>query len=100
MIRNYHEWYSEHERDLLQRTAQAGQSDSAPSFEVVRYSHLKNYLLSGQELPGIIIACDDDGRLSEPAVPLILAFFAAHPDVNILYGDEDRVREVGITKII
>ncbi len=94
MKQSYHEWYLEHEQKVLQMIAQREAGETA-DYKVVRYSHLKNFLLSGEELPTIIIACDDDGQLSAPAVPLILSFFADHPDVNILYGDEDRLREDG-----
>ena len=41
------------------------------SVEVVRYSHLKNYILSEESKPDILIACDDDGELAADAVRLI-----------------------------
>ena len=62
---------------------------------VVRYSHLKNYILSGEPMPDIVIACDDDGELTDYARTMIRDYFAAHPDINLLYADEDRISDSG-----
>ena len=65
--------------------------------EIVRYSHLKNHLLAEEhEAADIIIACDDDGEPDEFAEVLVKDYFAAHPEINLLYGDEDRVAEDGV----
>lgn len=85
--KTYHEWFLQH-RDKLE-VPPAGKA----SFEVVRYSHLKNHILSGESLPDILIACDDDGELTDYAVRLICAYFADHPRVNLVYGDEDQISE-------
>ena len=95
MIVNYSEWYTEHESKLLNALAERTRDGQDPSYEILRYSHLKNYILSGEKMPEILIVHDDDGELSAPAVRLILDYFIDHPDVHLVYGDEDRRREDG-----
>ena len=95
--KTYHEWFLSHREKLMAELAEKGgrtkETDEAMTVEVVRYSHLKNYILSGENQPDILIACDDDGEPAEYAVPMIRAFFAEHPDINMVYGDEDQVTD-------
>ena len=90
--KTYHEWFLFHQKEL---TAELSAQKQEPGAElttgVVRYSHLKNYILSGEEKPDILVACDDDGELSEYALRMIRDFFALHPRVNMVYGDEDQI---------
>ena len=79
--KTYHEWFLRRREQLMAQyggdnagTSETGQSMSV---EVVRFSHLKNFILSGENQPDILIACDDDGELTEYAIPMIRAFFAA-----------------------
>ena len=68
----YHAWYQLHEIELEAALAKKDHSESgALSCGVVRYSHLKNYILSGEPRPDIIIACDDDGYLTDCARTMI-----------------------------
>lgn len=93
---SYNGWYRAHEAALMARLAGEDHSRGAAlRHETVRYSHLRNYLLSGGALPDIVIACDDEGQLTPCAVTLILDYFAAHPEIGLLYGDEDRVEPDG-----
>lgn len=92
--RSYHDWYIHHQNKINAELAAQGEGPGAGlSVEVVRYSHLKNYILSDESKPDILIACDDDGELSEYAVRLIRDYFAVHPKVTMLYGDEDQLSE-------
>ena len=96
--KTYHEWFLHHQRELeASLEAQGEGPGSGLSAEVVRYSHLKNHLLAeDHDAADIIIACDDDGKLDECAEVLIKDFFASHPEINLLYGDEDRIAEDGV----
>ena len=92
--KSYNEWYIQHQKKLSAELAAQGEGPGAGlSVEVVRYSHLKNYILSEESKPDILIACDDDGELAADAVRLIRDYFAEHPKVNMLYGDEDQISE-------
>ena len=95
--KTYHEWFLRQQEKLMAELAEEGgrtkEADEAMTVEVVRYSHLKNFILSGENQPDILIACDDDGELAEYAVSMIRAFFAEHPDINMVYGDEDQVSD-------
>ena len=62
---------------------------------MVRYSHLRSYLLSGAEFPDIIIACDDEGTITDYAEKMIKDYFAANRNISLVYGDEDRIDEKG-----
>lgn len=97
MIRSeYNEWYLLHEKEVRRKAAaQDHRSGQKLTAEVVRYSHLKNYILSGAQMPDIIIACNDEGELTDYAEQMIRDFFADHPRINLVYGDEDRVGEDG-----
>ena len=97
IVRTYNDWYREHKQLLAKKIAEQDHAESAQfTAQVVRYSHLKNHMLSGDETADIIIACDDDGEMDDLAEIMIKDFFAAHPDINLLYGDEDRVAEDGV----
>ena len=92
--KTYHEWFIRHQEELEASLAAEGEGSGAGlTAEIVRYSHLRNYILSGESKPDIIVACDDDGELSASALRLIRDFFADHPGINMLYGDEDQVSE-------
>ena len=98
VVRNYNDWYLAHKEALAEKVRAddhtAGEKLTA---EVVRYSHLKNHLLAeDHDAADIIIACDDDGELDELAEVLIKDYFALHPEINLLYGDEDRIAEDGV----
>ena len=70
--KTYHEWFLHHQRELeASLEAQGEGPGSGLSAEVVRYSHLKNYILSGEGKPDVLIACDDDGELADCAVRMI-----------------------------
>ncbi|MDO5133604.1 MAG: glycosyltransferase [Eubacteriales bacterium] len=86
---SYHEWF------LIQQEKWSKEADSAAGLtaETVRYSHLRNYILSGESKPDILIACDDDGMLTEFAEHAVCRYFEEHPSVNMLYGDEDQISE-------
>ena len=97
-IRTYNDWYLAHKEALAEKIRTEDHTEGEKlTAEVVRYSHLKNRLLAeDHEAADIIIACDDDGELDELALTLIKDYFAAHPEINLLYGDEDRVAEDGV----
>lgn len=89
-IDSYSNWYRLHKRELDKRLAAGDhRAGNALSREVVRYSHLRNHLLSGDELADIVICCDDEGVLTDYAELMICDFFAENPDVGMVYGDED-----------
>ncbi len=93
---SYHNWYKMHKRELSESLRQKDHTAGAAySVETVRYSHLKKYLLSGKKLPDILIACDDQGTMTDYAETMIRDYFAEHPEVNLVYGDEDRIDEEG-----
>lgn len=98
-VDSYDNWYRLHKQDLDRRLNRedhtAGKKLTA---KVVRYSHLRNYIISGEKKPDVIICCDDDGTLTDYAQTLICDFFAANPDINMVYGDEDRVDTDGHLK--
>ena len=58
---SYNAWFRSHEERLEKKYAEI---DHTPGNKltttVVRYSHLRNYLLSGKDKPDIIIAADDE----------------------------------------
>ena len=97
-VRTYNEWYLAHKKALAEKIRSEDHTEGEKlTAEVVRYSHLKNHLLAeDSDEPDIIIACDDDGKLDECAEVLIKDYFAAHPEINLLYGDEDRIAEDGV----
>ena len=97
-IRTYNDWYLAHKEALAEKIrTEDHTAGDALTAEVVRYSHLKNHLLAeDHEAADIIIACDDDGEPDEFALTLVKDYFAAHPEINLLYGDEDRVAEDGV----
>ena len=93
-VKTYHEWFIHHQEELEAALAAEGAGPGEGlTVEVVRYSHLRNYILSGESKPEILVACDDDGELSVCALRLIRDFFAENPKVNMLYGDEDQIAE-------
>ncbi|MBP3217329.1 MAG: glycosyltransferase [Lachnospiraceae bacterium] len=93
---SYANWYRTHKRVLKQQLEEKDHTAGEKlTMEVVRYSHLRSYILSGEKKPDIIIACDDDGNLSGKARTLISDFFAENPRINLVYGDEDRIDENG-----
>ena len=93
---SYSNWYRWHKAELQRRmNAQDHSEGAALTTTCVRYSHLRSFVLSGGKMPDIIIACDDDGTLTDYAQTLICDFFAANPDIDLVYGDEDRVDEAG-----
>ena len=95
----YSSWYREHKKDLDRQLSETDHTDGDMlSSEVVRYSHLRSYILSGKQMPDIIIACDDNGTLTDYAETLIRDFFAANKGIGMVYGDEDRVGSQGILK--
>ena len=98
-IDSYANWYRLHHRQLEKEMNQTDHSGGEKlTAEVVRYSHLRNYIvsISGQpQMPDILVCCDDDGVLSSYALTLIRDYFAAHPDIGLIYGDEDIVDEKG-----
>ena len=92
----YANWYRYHRKKLAAALAEKDHAEAEKlSLEVVRYSHLRNFILSGNERPDIIVACRDEGNLSGSARMLIRDFFAENPRVNLVYGDEDRIGENG-----
>lgn len=94
---SYENWYRNHRAALTARLQETDHSaGEALRTEVVRYSHLKNYILAGGSMPDIIIACDDEGNLTDCAETLIRDYFASHPKINLLYGDEDMIDEKGV----
>ena len=97
-IRTYNDWYMAHKQALAEKIRTEDHTEGEKlTAEVVRYSHLKNHLLAeDHESADIIIACDDDGEPDEFATVLVKDFFAAHPEINLLYADEDRVAEDGV----
>ena len=97
-IRTYNDWYLAHKEALAEKIRGEDHTEGEKlTAEIVRYSHLKNHLLAeDHEAADIIIACDDDGEPDEFAMVLVKDYFAAHPEINLLYGDEDRVAEDGV----
>ena len=97
-VRTYNEWYLAHKEALAEKIRTEDHTEGEKlTAEIVRYSHLKNHLLAeDHEAADIIIACDDDGKLDECAEVLIRDYFAANPDINLLYADEDRIAEDGV----
>ena len=98
VVRNYNDWYLAHKEALAQKIrTQDHTAGEMLTSEIVRYSHLKNHLLAeDHEATDIIIACDDDGQPDEFADILIRDYFASHPEINLLYADEDRIAEDGV----
>ena len=98
-VDSYSNWYRAHKRDLDKKLNAMDHTEGDKfSTEVVRYSHLRNYLLSGSKLPDILICCADEGTLTDYAEKMICDFFAANPDIGMVYGDEDRVASNGQLK--
>ena len=92
----YHNWYRMHKRELREALdKEPHTAGRALSAQVVRYSHLKKFVLSGRRMPDVLIACDDQGELTDYAQTILCDFFAANPDINLVYGDEDRIDEHG-----
>ncbi|MDO4284425.1 MAG: glycosyltransferase [Eubacteriales bacterium] len=92
----YHNWYRYHKQELTKELRAADHAaGQSLSLEVVRYSHLKKYILSGKTMPDIIVACDDQGTLTDYAQTMIRDFFAENRESSLVYGDEDRVDESG-----
>ena len=98
VVRNYNDWYLAHKEALAKKIeTQDHTAGEMLTSEIVRYSHLKNHLLAeDHEATDIIIACDDDGQPDEFADILIRDYFASHPEINLLYADEDRIAEDGV----
>ena len=91
---SYANWYVLHKRELDRRMAEKDHSaGEALTTEVVRYSRLRSYILSGGKKPDIIIACDDEGYLTDYAEMLVRDFFAENRGIDLVYGDEDRLDE-------
>lgn len=92
----YANWYTSHKAELDRKLRETDHTEGEKlSVGQVKYSHLRNYVISGQKKPDIIIAVDDDGYLTDYAETLIRDFFAANPDIGMVYGDEDRIDENG-----
>ena len=98
VVRNYNDWYLVHKEALAEKIrTEDHRAGSELTSEIVRYSHLRNHLLAeDHDTVDIIIACDDDGELDDMAEILIKDYFAAHPEINLLYADEDRIAEDGV----
>ena len=95
----YANWYQLRRRELVKELAESDHSEGEKfSTQVVRYSHLRRRILSGEKLPDIIIACDDDGHLTDHAETMIRDYFAAHRDIDLLYADEDRLDENNVLR--
>ncbi|MEE8815645.1 MAG: glycosyltransferase [Lachnospiraceae bacterium] len=93
----YAAWYRPHTFELKRQIEAADHTKgNALSLEVVRYSHLRSYILGEKrKMPDIIVACDDDGNVTDYAEQMIRDFFAEHEDISFVYGDEDRIDEDG-----
>ena len=89
VVRNYNDWYLAHKEALAEKVRTDDHSAGAEyTAEIVRYSHLRNHLLAeDHDAVDLIIACDDDGELDDLAEILIKDYFAAHPEINLLYAD-------------
>ena len=98
IARAYNDWYRIHTEALKEAIDKKDHSlGNELSAEVIRYSHLRNHVLSeNANRSDIIIACDDDGELDPLAETMICDYFADHPQINLLYCDEDRVEEDGV----
>ncbi len=91
-MESYTNWYRLHKIELDKQLNTGDHTEGTRlSREVVRYSHLRNYLLSGKKFPDIIICCNDEGTLTDYAEKMICDFFAENPEIGMLYGDEDRL---------
>lgn len=93
----YGNWYRRKERRLSARLERTDHRDGKKlTCEVIRFSHLRNYIISGSRaMPDLIIACDDEGRLTDQAETVIRDYFAQNPDISLAYADEDRLDENG-----
>lgn len=95
-IDSYANWYRLHKEELKKTITKKDHSEGEKlTYDVVLYSHVRNYIVSGRKKKEIMICCSDEGKLSEYAVTLILDFFADNPDINLVYGDEDIMDENG-----
>ncbi len=94
---SYANWYRIHCAELEKQLAAKDHTEGEKlSTQVVRYAKLRSTILSGKTLPDILIACGDDGQLTEYAEKLIRDFFAENPDINMVYGDEDLLDADGV----
>lgn len=67
-----------------------------PSYEKwVKQDEAKKHVTSSRQAEGFVIWKLAGGSLSQEAIPQLNAYFQAHPETLILYGDED-VEEKGI----
>lgn len=88
----YDNWFDLHRREIEKKLREKDHSEGEKLTScVVRYSHIRNYLGSGEKYPDIIICADDEGMLTDYAEVMIKDFFADHPEICMLYGDEDRI---------
>ena len=86
IARAYNDWYRIHTEALKEAIDKKDHSlGNELSAEVIRYSHLRNHVLSeNANRSDIIIACDDDGELDPLAETMICDYFADHPQINLL----------------
>ncbi len=92
----YANWYRLHQEQIRAEEAKSrALGDPSLTSGTVRYSGFRAMVLSGETLPDILIACADEGELTEYAPRMIRRFFEEHPDCSLLYGDEDRQEEDG-----
>lgn len=86
---SYDTWIKKTEKKLAERASGAASviSVKAVSYDVCR-EYLTGNALAAEEAEAVVFA-DACGRLSDLATELIGEFFARHPEVSLLYGDED-----------
>ena len=91
----YAHWVRLHREEVKKQIREKGRLGEELTLRMVPYSALRETILSGEDLPDILVACHDEGSLSEQALPLIRQYFAEHPEINLAYGDEDMKGEDG-----
>ena len=91
----YADWFALHTAELKSSLQKRERKGEKLTSEMVRYKDLRAKILSGEDLPDLLIACGGEGALTEYATEVIEDYFQDNPDINLAYADEDVPGEDG-----
>ncbi|TCL59294.1 GT2 family glycosyltransferase [Kineothrix alysoides] len=98
---SYDEWIRKREETLKERLEEGTKAYGGRKLKVkqVPYETVKDYLTTGgvgKEEADIVLFQASGGKCSELSEELISSFFLGHPQISMIYGDEDVLSPDGI----
>lgn len=97
----YDVWIKETEQKIAERLKGQGLDSncSFPDIRQIPYEACEAYVTGSnlqKENAELVLFADTDGQLGPLALPLVKEYFNSHPEIALLYGDEDVMSPEGI----